>query len=152
MELKIEVFGDVQVSRKLLRWAGRVTDASPAFREIAQLLRRYERRQFTSQGAFASGGWAPDAESTVRLKAAKGLDPRILHATGDLEQSLTGSSGGHVEVVAAHQLVFGTSVPYARFHQTGTSRMPRRRPLEIRERDRAELVRIIQQHLVRELG
>lgn len=156
MRLDIELAGDVQLRRELLRWSDAVSDASPAFRAIAQRgsgeagvysLRGIERRQFDSQGEFASGGWAPLAPATVRLKARKGLSRRVLRATGALEASLVGPGPGHVEIVQPHQLVFGTSDRKARFHQSGTRRMPRRRVLELREQDRRNFVRILQRHM-----
>jgi phage gpG-like protein len=156
MLIELELAGDVQLRRELLRFRGAVADASPAFEQIARgssglkgvySLRGIERRQFQSQGAFASAGWAPLAPSTVRAKARRGLDPRILHATGRLAASLSGGAG-RVEIVSSSQLIFGTSVPYARFHQSGTARMPRRRPIELREQDRRAIVRTLQRYLV----
>lgn len=152
MDLQIEVFGDVQVNRKLLRFNDRAQDASPAFRTIAGNLRDWETRQFATEGAFASGGWDPLSPSTVTTKAREGLSPRILEATGALRESLTSrTDAGHVEIIGRQELVFGTQSPSARFHQRGTSRMPRRRPLEIRARDRADMVKTLQRHMVGEL-
>lgn len=158
MLLELEVAGDVQLRRELLRWKGAVADASPAFDRMIvgggrdfMGLRRLEQRQFQSQGKFASAGWAPLAPSTVRAKARRGLDPRILHATGDLAASLAGGPGS-IEISQAHQLIFGTSVKYGRFHQSGTSRMKRRRPLELREQDRRAMVNVLQRHLRGEGG
>lgn len=157
MLLELEVFGDVQLRRELLRFADAASDASPAFTKIARQgsgasgvysLRGIERRQFDSQGQFASGGWMPLAPSTTRAKARHGLSRRILKATGALEASLVGPGAGHVEIISPHQLVFGTSVGYAGFHQRGTKRMPRRRVIELREQDRRNFVRILQKHLL----
>jgi phage gpG-like protein len=41
-------------------------------------------------------------------------------------------------------MFFGTRVPYAAFHQTGTRRMPARKPVELSERNRRKVVKIIQ--------
>lgn len=157
MLIELDVDGDVQLRRELLRWSGAVVDASPAFERIIMGggrdfmgLRKLEGKQFATQGAFASGGWAPLAPSTVRAKARVGLDPRILHATGRLAKSLTGGAGG-IQIVNAHQFIFGTSVPYARFHQLG-KRLKRRRPIELRDRDRRAMVNVLQRHLRGELG
>lgn len=154
MRIDIDVYGDVQLSRELLRFAGRTEDASPAFRAIAILLRRSEKRQFSSKGRHASGGWPALKPSTIAAKR-RSKDPRvranatrILRATDALMDSLTKKSdGGHTEVVQPHQLVFGTQVDYARYHQKGEG-VPRRRPLELRGRDRTEMVKQIQRYLV----
>lgn len=151
MRLELDVFGDTQLSRDLLRFGERAADASPAFRQIADDLRDIERRQFASEGGFASAGWDPLAPSTIARKALLGLDPRILRATGALEASLTNrGDDAHVEMIGTQELIFGTDVDYAKFHQKGTSRMPRRRPIELRETDRRDIVRTLQRHLVGE--
>jgi phage gpG-like protein len=150
VQVLIDVFGDEQVNRRLLRFEDDVQDAIPAFREMAKLIRGSVYRQFYSDGAYASGGWVPLAPSTVAEKARRGLDPRILRATGKLFGSLTSGDPGHVERMGPREFVYGTTVPYAKFHQRGTRRMPRRPPLELRDQDRRELVRILQRHLLGE--
>lgn len=151
MLLDITVHGDVQVSRRLMRFGDRAQDARPAFRGIADLLRTSEQRQFASRGRYASAGWAPLAPSTLASKIRRGESTSILEATGTLRDSLTRKTdGGHVELVEPHQLIFGSQVPYAKYHQRGTRTMPRRRPLEVRGRDRQEMVKIIQRHLMAE--
>jgi phage gpG-like protein len=154
MRLDIDVYGDVQLSREMLRFSGRNLDASPAFRAVATLLRRSEKRQFTSRGRHASGGWAKLAPATIAAKR-RSKDPRvranatrILRATDELMRSLTVKrDGAHTEVVQPHQLVFGTQVDYAKYHQKGEG-VPRRRPLELRGRDRTEMVKQIQRWLM----
>lgn len=158
MLIELEIFGDVQLRRELLRFKDATADASPAFEQILMgtgrgsfSLRKIEGKQFATQGKFASGGWTKLAPSTVAQKARRGLDPRILHATGRLSASLTGPGPGHIEIVTPQSMIFGTEVPYARFHQSGTHRMPRRRPIELREQDRRGMVRTLQRHLLGEL-
>lgn len=150
MLLELDAFGDRQVDRELLRFADRAVDATPAWAQIIIDLAHLEHEQFASEGALASAGWAPLAPATVARKAAAGLDPRILHATGKLAASLTEPLGGGdaIREVAPDEMRFGTTVPYARFHQLGTERMPQRRPIELRERDRRALVQTLQRFLV----
>jgi phage gpG-like protein len=38
----------------------------------------------------------------------------------------------------------GTNVPYARYHQTGTHRMPRRQPVSLNEQMRRDMVKTLQ--------
>lgn len=145
MELELEVFGDVQLKRSLLRTAGRFKDAAPAFEQIADILMEIEDDQFESSGRHGSGGWAKLAESTLEHKTGAG----ILIETGDLERSLT-TRGAPDQVleITSEFLLFGTSLPYAAFHQTGTSRMPRRRPIELTETDRRQIVKQLQSWLI----
>lgn len=150
MRLSLDVFGDVQVDRELLRFADRAVDARPAWDAIMHQLGVLEREQFDSQGARASGGWAPLAPSTVADKARRGLDPRILHATGKLRASLTEPAGPDaIRESLPNAMRYGTSVPYARFHQQGTGRTPQRREIELTATDRHRMfVQTMQRFLV----
>lgn len=151
MRVQIEAFGDVQVSRELLRFSERAEDASPAFRAIADLLRDSEQRQFAGGGRFASGGWAPLAAATKRSKRrnpnprVRANAERILVATEALRDSLTKQHDpGHVELVGPRELVFGTQSPAARFHQPDPQG---RRVIEVRARDRVEMVKLLQRYI-----
>lgn len=157
MRVEIDVYGDVQVSRELLRFSDRAGDASPAFRSIADLLEHSEQRQFATGGRYASAGWEKLKPETIRAKArssdptVRGNAKKILQATGALMESLTsdveGIEGGAIRIIDDQQLIFGSQVPYARFHQRGRG-VPRRRVLEVRARDRTEMVKRLQRFLV----
>lgn len=149
MHIRLEVSGDVQVARDLLRFGDRGADLSPAYRVIGDDFLQLEERQFASEGSYASGGWAPLAQSTLTRKARLGLDMRILHATLRLRDSLTRQGAADsIRRITSDEVVLGTSVPYASFHQTGGERLPRRRPVELREADRRRWVKVIQRFLV----
>ena len=153
MRLEISLAGDVQVSRELLRFAGRIEDASPAFRWIADDLKAWEKKQFRTKGRYASGGWADLKDATIAQKRrhpnpvvrANATNP--LRATGRLMESLTGGNEEYFELVQPHQLVVATLVPYAKFHQRGKG-VPQRRPLEVRARDRTGMVKTLQEFMV----
>jgi phage gpG-like protein len=144
--LTIESLGDVVVDRELLRLAGRAGDLTFPMGRILDSLHRTTADQFASEGARGSGGWEPLAASTLDAKARSGIDPRILHATGALERSLTGSGG----IADAHPdgFDFGTRVPYAQFHQQGTSRMPARKPVQPTGADRRDWIKEVQNHIL----
>jgi phage gpG-like protein len=142
--VSFEIFGDKQVERELLRIA-----KAPDMRRIAPRLREYllgvERSQFDSEGRTGSGGWAPLKPKTVASKAARGLDPRILRATERLRKSLTNRTSADAAFeYDSDSMFFGTRVPYASFHQTGTRRMPVRKPVELSERNRRKIVKEVQ--------
>src|SRR5687768_5844860 len=119
MRLQIEVLGDVQLDRELLRWAEAAGDATPAFMGMADDFLDIEARQFASEGGN-SGGWAALAPSTVRRR---GSAHPILFESGRLQQSLTGTGAADaVRRITSDSLEVGTSVPYARYHQRGTAR------------------------------
>lgn len=151
MQLRLEVFGDVQLSRDLLRWADNAEDMTPAFEAISDDFRVIERRQFDSEGAYASGGWAPLKPSTVARRGGRAHP--ILRTPGDaggrLRRSLTTKGARDaVRDITADSMTVGTRVPYAKYHQRGTKNMAQRRPVELTAADRARWVKVIQAHLV----
>lgn len=150
MQLRIEALGDNSaVERTLVRFGERAMDAAPAFAAIALVFWRTEAEQFDSGGSF-SGGWTPLAQSTVRIKERKFLDPRTLIATHALASSLSSAvSPGSVYRVGPHEMFVGTSDPKAKFHQHGTRRMPMRKPVELPEVVKVSMVKLLQNYIVR---
>jgi hypothetical protein len=113
--------------------------------ELRQYLFQAEREQFDSEGLSGSGGWAPLKPRTIARKAALGLDSRILRETQALFRSVTEqSSPDAVFDVNADSMVFGTSDRKAIFHQKGTDRMPKRKVVDLTERNRRAVVKIVQ--------
>jgi len=149
MQIDFNFYGDQQVSRRILRWQEAAADARPAFEAVADMLMEHEDQQFETQGGLASGGWAALKPATVQAKARQGLDPRILHATLALRRSLTERGDENQElIIEPSWMLFKSKLEYAGFHQTGTRHMPQRRPIELREQDRQEVVKIVQEFLV----
>jgi phage gpG-like protein len=172
VDISLDVFGDVQLKRKILRIGDRAEDAAPALRGLADYFRGIESEQFATQGQSGSGGWPELKPSTIRKRLAGRRDAsvgrfrsastgrfqsrsqataslKILDDTGALKDSLTDAGDEqHIERVSRDELAFGTIVPYARFHQMGTSRMDQRRPVELTEPERKEAVRKLQRYLM----
>jgi phage gpG-like protein len=147
MDMMIEVLGDKPVARRLGRIKHNVENWDDVWPEVAQHLAAGAKKQFDSHGMYGSGGWAPLAPSTLARKRALGQPADILRATGRLEDSLTvPSHNEHVEIELGDSLWWGTLVPYAKYHQQGSGRLPRRRPVEPPEGSRRELVRILQRY------
>lgn len=144
MEFTFEAYGEQLVARQLTRWADRAVDARPAFDAIATQLMAFEDARFEAQGY---GTWPPLAASTVAQKRREGLDPRILHATHDLRNSLTRRGDEHQQLIVTDDfLLFGTTLDYAGFHQRGRG-VPRRRPLQFSEAEKKLAVKTLQRYL-----
>lgn len=62
--------------------------ASAAFKDVRDLLMQDVRSVMTAQG------FVPNTEATRAIKARKGLDSRVLFATGNTYAGLDGASGG----------------------------------------------------------
>jgi phage gpG-like protein len=107
-----------QLAAQLQRFAARVGDPHPALERMRALLARGEQEVWGTQGAAIGFHWAAPAE------AERKSDPALLVATGALRSSLTSEGAG--ERATEVELRFGTDVPYARFHQFGTGKMPAR--------------------------
>ncbi len=114
MRLELAITGDHEAAKRLQRIGDRAVDARPVFREITQLLVGYERKRFDLEGP----GWEPLSPSTVARKARLGQPPTPMVATGALERSLTSLGGANQRLeVERDEMVFGTTLFYARFHQ-----------------------------------
>jgi phage gpG-like protein len=147
VQLAIYTLGVEAVARDMLRFSGRARDLSPAMGEVLDLIRDSERRQFDSQGSYGSGGWQPLAASTRKQKARLNLDSRILRATGEMFDDLTGDGAGQIAVARHDGLDFGTTLPHAKFHQQGRG-VPKRPVVQLPERDRRSAVKIVQRYLI----
>ncbi|MDQ2737385.1 MAG: phage virion morphogenesis protein [Actinomycetota bacterium] len=147
MDLEVTVDGDTQLQRTLTRFAGRVQDVSPAFAKIADTIATGEEQQFTTEGRYGSGGWAALSPKYRAWKERRYPGMPILVRTGALRASLTQRPFG-VEHIGPLEMTIGTALPYSRFHQQGTARMPQRRPLELPDEERTALVKVLQKFIV----
>lgn len=127
------------LARRVREMRERSQDVSPAWEALLDWFAEQNQAQWLTRGSRYRKPWAPLAESTVAEKFRKGwpLDPLI--RTGDLVQSLTHRPLG-VEHITGRSVSAGTDVSYAKFHQTGTRRMPQRllfSPSQIRKEEAA---------------
>ena len=81
------------------------------------------------------GAWAP---------TKKGNKPLI--RTGTLRGSIQTQPAGNLAVA------IGTNVGYGRFHQEGTSRIPRRMFLGLTDRDLGEIEQVVTSYIERVIG
>jgi hypothetical protein len=150
MTITIDAFGETELNRTLLRITKAAEDMRPAFNAIHDNFLILEQRQFESEGGY-SGGWAPLAESTVRAKAAAGLDPHILRATDELFKSLTEKDDeNHIFTVTGDTMFIGSKVDYGKYHQSREprSRLPRRPPVVLPEATKKIWVKFLQSWLM----
>jgi phage gpG-like protein len=147
LRLDINVLGEDALNRTILRRSDHVKDFRPAFRKIRDRLRQVARRQFATEGSYGSGGWPDLAESTLARKRAAGQPARILVATGALRDSLTGAGAGSIDLMTTHEMRFGSSVSYGKFHAKGTRKMPRRSPINMPEAERRAILTELVRHI-----
>lgn len=147
--LTFEVMGEVQLSRGLSRFAEDVKDLREPFREIIQQLYDIERQQFDTEGGRAES-WQPLAPSTVERKERGGFGSKILVRTEAMESSLTGQTTDTRVEVQPLLMRFGTKVPYAGYHQTGTTHMPARPVIKLIESDKLAIMKTLHRYLVKQ--
>lgn len=143
MLIRFSEAGAADVEHDLLNFERRLAEPRVALLAVAELMRAAMALRFDEQP------WEPLAESTVASKSAMGLDPRILHATLALRDSLTKpAAAGMVEVVSDRSLHFGTSIDYAIWHDRGTSRMPQRKIIDFSQANLRAFSKEIQRYAV----
>lgn len=118
----------------LEKWALLVQDWRPVFHQASAALYASEEEHFATEGRSTGGAFAKLAPGYARRKAKTYPGRPILTAAGNLRRALTrqGAPGGirRISRTMLEQGVRG-SVSGARYHASGTSRMPRRDPLRI---------------------
>jgi phage gpG-like protein len=144
--LKLEFWGEAQVSRTIRRVGENVEDLRPAYDAIADLVVAENRRNFDTEGGHASGGWAPLSPKYAAWKARHYPGKPILQREGDLIDSLTRRPLG-IEVIEPAFMVLGSGVPYLKYHQLGDG-LPQRRAVELPESERRHWIRLIQRFIV----
>lgn len=151
LQLDIEVFGTQILNRRLLRFAGGVSDASLAFEAVARILSAATARNFATSGASGGHPWRALAPATLARKRRLGLDPRILRATGRLYSSLVdATSPDHVQQITTESLRWGSTVDYGKYHQSTRPRakVPYRPPVAFSENAKRNVVRELQRALI----
>ena len=102
----------------------RADNFRPVFRAIRRQLQRDWKQNFLDNG-LSSGGWAPlDAEYAAwKSVNFPGAPPMV--QSGQLFRSIADLRGTPNEI-GDKEATFGTGVKHAKFHQYGTTKMPKR--------------------------
>jgi len=93
------------------------------FLRIKEDLRQHWAGNFTSNG-LPVGGWDPLDPEYAAWKSSHFPGPTMIR-TGRLFRSLT-QLDGNASDVGRREATFGTKIEYAKFHQYGTLKMPKR--------------------------
>ena len=120
------------------------------FPKLGPAMERAEQAQFDAEGEGpVSGAWAALSPSYAAWKEGVRPGMPILQFDGALRAALTtaAAANAHREWTAAN-FVFGTAgLPYASFHQTGTSRMKPRPPFDFGSAFEEEMERVTMEGL-----
>lgn len=154
MRFTIEVEGETQLDREFNRVKETIDDLTPVWKEVQQEFFDIEFEQFSSEGAKgASGKWKPLSPKYEEIKLKKygtiALIGGILYATGAMRESLTRHAKDTIEEFGKQEAAFGTSLPYATYHQTGGGRLPRRKVIDLSDEQKRRVQKRIQKELLK---
>jgi hypothetical protein len=97
-----------------------IADWSRAWPGVVARLERIAGEQFATRGERGPhGAWARLADSTLERKLASYGEQQILVASGALRDSLVEGTGDTIDERWPNRLRWGSSLPYALYHQTG---------------------------------
>lgn len=147
IRFEVTVDGEKQLDRALSRFGDHLGDMRPFFQKASEMISSAVEEQFETEGSRTSG-WAPLSPRYAAWKMAQVGNQPILVFTGRMKKSLIGEGPDSIREADRDQLRWGTSVPYAIFHQRGTSRMPQRRIIDLTEQDRQDLMKALQRFMV----
>lgn len=130
---------DVRINRdEVKKITGRIKNVIPPLALFAKKKAADIQKQFDNHTDPDGRPWAPLSPKTIARK--KQNRDKILTHYGPLRKSIK------VEVVQ-EGLRLTAGATYAKFHQTGTSRMPQRLILAITKTDKVRIGRFIKQHV-----
>ena len=139
--LQIRIEGVDAVLRKIDA-LGKSLDTRTILDQSAALLFHHIMERFLMLQTDADGNpWEPLSGKYAKVKQKKWNGGGILYASGKLSRSI------QVYAVDDNSRAIGTDVPYAKFHQFGTVRMPKREFLAFGDSD----VTLVQDYLVRKV-
>lgn len=127
-EIRID---DDRARRMLKKAADRSADLRPVWGDVnANVVQPAMDQRFRSAGAHHGSKWAPLSPAGVRSRLRRGGNrggiSRPLWDTGRLRASWVKNGPESLTVMKPLSYERGTMVPYARFHQEGTGRLPAR--------------------------
>jgi phage gpG-like protein len=152
-EVKVSVFGEEILHRRMIRFESTLIDASEALRAVVGVLRDATRENFATRGVSGGSRWR-DLNEEYANRTGRRVNERILRLTDRLYNSLMGSgepgAGEHVEKIGPTSLRWGSRVPYGVYHGSSRPRrvIPYRPPVRLNSGYKREIVRILQAAIV----
>ena len=133
------------VTTAINKLGSRATNLSPALNKFGEYRRRRHLSILNREVSPYDEPHAPLQPATIERKRKKSADLRILHETLRLRNSF--------EVqVRRKSITWSYGAPYAKYHVSGTARMPKRSPVEdergLARRDATRLKRTTIDHIL----
>ncbi len=124
-----------------------------ALDQVAGHMAEKTRDNFLSQSSPSGSPWEPLSPVTV---ARKGHDTILVDSTAMRKSVVLRDAPHHIERIGRNasgedEIVYGTDVTYAVFHQEGTGRTPQREFLGLDEEGADDIAVIVADHIVEKL-
>lgn len=149
LRIKFQVMNEVQFNRAFEVAIVGVSNFDQPFTMIADDFFQSMGNTFQAEGAFEGRPrWLDLSPAYAKWKARHYPGRKILELSGRLGRSLSVKGGeDNILSMTPLELTMGTRVPYAKYHQTGTPRMPMRKIIELTQEQKLRWVHIIHQYL-----
>jgi len=145
--VKTRTTGTKKVYERMAGLTRRSQDFSSIFRWAQRELEEANRENFASRGAASGSPWLPLDNEYARWKLAHYGPLPTLIRSGDLYKEVT-FLGGPPTRIGKKSATFGTDLPYAKFHQTGTFKMPQRKVIFVPRLFAARMSQLVLNYLV----
>jgi phage gpG-like protein len=143
--IEIELFGDIAFRHVIENLADRADNMSPAFRQIREQWIHAFEQQFGTEGRRSGNPWK---QLSIATASKRGSAHPILFDRGNLFDDIIDENAFFVQDDGITFVGSGYAREIGGYHQSGTSRMPRRPIVDLTLADERESIRIIDEHLV----
>lgn len=144
-EIRLEIFGEKVIARRLERFGEGISDFRPLFNRIVTVLEESTVENFATEG---HGTWPPLSPRYAAWKAEHYPGKPIMRRTDRLYDSLVGKGAGAVRDIQETRMRYGTTVPYAAIHQKGGATIPQRRVVHLLEERKKAVMKEVQRFVV----
>ena len=137
MNFRVDIDG-VEISTRAFRSLDEtISDWREVWPEVGLYYFRAMTEQFESLGSRGGTQWQPLSEKYRQWKEKRYPGKPVMIRTFRLLRSfsLGGSAPDQVQILEPLSYTVGSTVPYARYHQYGTKRMPKRTLVAPTQRD-----------------
>lgn len=144
--LTVSVAGNVVLARGIERFTEGISDFRPAFEEMRTDFMQVETEQFATEGGRSGQPWPPLSPTYAAWKAKHYPGAPILQLTRTMLAQLSAGTGMQIDMQPM-SLRMTPLVPWAKWHQTGTARMPARPPVVLTETDKTRWMKILHRYV-----
>ncbi len=149
IELSITADDEIKFKRALIAYNDNLRDLSRYWEHYAlPTIRESIAGQFPKSGAHEGlPAWTPLSARYASYKARRYPNTPILVRSGRLRNALAEITGDSIATIEPDRLTYGTSVPYALYHQRGTRKMPARPILRLSNPLKNRLMRLLRSYI-----